>query len=39
MQGRGVDRHFYGLKMLLQDTEKAPDLLQHPTFAGSKRGT
>lgn len=37
IQGRGVDRHFYGLQMLLQDEEKTPDLFQHPAFAGSKR--
>ena len=35
--GRGVDRHFLGLTMLLEDGEEPPDLMQHPIYAESKR--
>jgi len=33
----GVDRHFFGLSMLVQDGEEAPDLYSHPLFIRSKR--
>lgn len=35
--GRGVDRHLFGLKKLLRDGEKVPDLYQDPayTYSGS----
>jgi carnitine O-acetyltransferase len=36
-KAEGVDRHFLGLSMLLQDTEKAPDLYSDPVFLRSKR--
>ena len=36
-QAQGVDRHFFGLSMLVQDGEDVPDLLQHPLFVRSKR--
>jgi len=35
--GRGVDRHFFGLSMSLQEGEKVPDLFSHPLFLESKR--
>jgi hypothetical protein len=33
--GRGVDRHLFGLKKLLKDGEELPALYQDPTFAQS----
>jgi carnitine O-acetyltransferase len=36
-QAKGVDRHFLGLSMLVQDGEKAPDLYSLPVFARAKR--
>ncbi|TKA57749.1 hypothetical protein B0A53_00898 [Rhodotorula sp. CCFEE 5036] len=33
--GRGVDRHLFGLKKLLQDGEELPKIYQDPTFAES----
>lgn len=33
--GRGVDRHLFGLKKLLQEGEQLPELYQDPTFAKS----
>ena len=36
-QAQGVDRHFYGLSMLVQDGEQAPDLYSDPVFVRSKR--
>lgn len=36
-QAQGVDRHFFGLSMLVQDGEPAPDLYSDPVFARSKR--
>ncbi|KWU47342.1 nucleolar GTP-binding protein 2 [Rhodotorula sp. JG-1b] len=33
--GRGVDRHLFGLKKLLQDGEELPKIYQDPTFAQS----
>ena len=36
-KGMGVDRHFFGLSMLVQDGEKTPDLYSDPVFARSKR--
>ncbi|GAA6022135.1 hypothetical protein JCM10207_000773 [Rhodosporidiobolus poonsookiae] len=33
--GRGVDRHLFGLKKLLRDGEKLPALYEDPTFAES----
>ena len=35
-EGHGIDRHFFGLGMLLEKGEKLPDLMQHPVFAESK---
>jgi carnitine O-acetyltransferase len=35
-QALGVDRHFFGLSMLLEDGEKAPALLSDPVFVRSK---
>ena len=37
LAGRGVDRHFFGLSLLLEDGEDIPDLMQHPIYAESKR--
>lgn len=34
---RGVDRHFLGLAMLLQDREQPPDLFLDPVYQRSKR--
>jgi len=36
-QAQGVDRHFFGLSMLVGEGEGAPDLYSHPVFARSKR--
>jgi len=36
-KGLGVDRHFLGLSMLVQDSETIPDLYSNPVFARSKR--
>jgi carnitine O-acetyltransferase len=36
-QAQGVDRHFFGLSMLVADGEKAPDLYAHPAFVRAKR--
>ena len=36
-KGLGVDRHFMGLSMLVQDSEVTPDLYSDPVFARSKR--
>jgi carnitine O-acetyltransferase len=36
-QAQGVDRHFFGLSMLVEDGEKAPTLYSHPLFIRSKR--
>jgi carnitine O-acetyltransferase len=35
--GLGVDRHFFGLSMLVAEGEAAPDLFSHPLFLRSKR--
>ena len=35
--GQGVDRHFFGLSLLVQEGEEIPDLLTHPLFLRSKR--
>jgi carnitine O-acetyltransferase len=34
---QGVDRHFFGLALLVNDGEEAPDLYSDPVFARSKR--
>lgn len=36
-KAQGVDRHFMGLSMLVQNGESAPDLYSDPVFARSKR--
>ena len=36
-QAQGVDRHFLGLSLLVQDGEKAPDLYADDVFVRSKR--
>lgn len=36
-QAQGVDRHFFGLSLLVQEGEKAPDLYSDPVFIRSKR--
>lgn len=36
-KAQGVDRHFFGLSMLVGDGEKAPDLYSDPVFIRSKR--
>jgi carnitine O-acetyltransferase len=36
VQGRGVDRHFFGLGKLLEEGEELPDLMVHPVFSESK---
>ena len=36
-QAQGVDRHFFGLSMLVGEGESAPDLYSHPVFVRSKR--
>lgn len=36
-KAHGVDRHFLGLSMLVEDGEDAPTLYSHPLFARSKR--
>ena len=36
LQGQGVDRHFFGLNMSIQDGEAKPDLFSHPLFESSK---
>ena len=36
-RGQGVDRHFFGLSLLVEEGEEAPDLLRHPLFLRSKR--
>eukprot|EP00520_Triparma_pacifica_P001263 CAMPEP_0118647398 /NCGR_PEP_ID=MMETSP0785-20121206/8583_1 /TAXON_ID=91992 /ORGANISM="Bolidomonas pacifica, Strain CCMP 1866" /LENGTH=537 /DNA_ID=CAMNT_0006539485 /DNA_START=242 /DNA_END=1853 /DNA_ORIENTATION=- len=35
-KGQGVDRHMFGLKMLLKPREKVPALFNNPLFAASK---
>jgi carnitine O-acetyltransferase len=35
--GLGVDRHFFGLSMLVEEGEAAPDLFSHPLYLRSKR--
>jgi len=35
-QGHGIDRHFFGLSMLVGDDELAPALFAHPLYARSK---
>lgn len=35
-KGSGVDRHFFGLSMMVKDGEKAPELLSNPLFIRSK---
>lgn len=35
-KGKGVDRHFLGMSMLVGDNEEAPDLYSHPLFIRSK---
>lgn len=35
-KGKGVDRHFLGMSMLVADNEEAPDLYSHPLFIRSK---
>ena len=34
--GHGIDRHFLGLTLVLEDGEVAPDLFSHPAFIRSK---
>jgi carnitine O-acetyltransferase len=34
---QGVDRHFFGLSMLISNDEKTPDLFNCPVYARSKR--
>lgn len=36
-QAAGVDRHFLGLSLLVNEGEKAPDLYNDPVFVRSKR--
>jgi carnitine O-acetyltransferase len=36
-QAKGVDRHFFGLSMLLEDDEMAPTLYKDPIFNSSKK--
>mmetsp|Transcript_18758 Transcript_18758/g.20218 ORF Transcript_18758/g.20218 Transcript_18758/m.20218 type:complete len:674 (-) Transcript_18758:1053-3074(-) len=36
-KGLGVDRHFLGLSLLVQDGERMPDLYSDPVFIRSKR--
>lgn len=36
-QGQGVDRHLFGLSMLVQPGEESPSLYSHPLYARSKR--
>ena len=36
-QAAGVDRHFFGLSMLIDDNEVSPALLSDPVFVRSKR--
>lgn len=36
VQGKGVDRHLMGLKLLVQPHEKMPDLFLDPAFSRSK---
>jgi len=35
-KGKGVDRHFLGLSMMVEDGEEAPALYAHPVFARAK---
>jgi len=35
-QGYGVDRHFFGLSMLVGDDEQPPALFEHPLYGRSK---
>ena len=35
-KAQGVDRHFFGLSMLVQDGESVPDLMTDPVFVRSK---
>ena len=37
LEGLGVDRHFFGLTMCVQDGEHPPDLLTHPLYEKAKR--
>lgn len=36
-QGRGIDRHFFGLSMLVESDEIAPALYEDPVFNYSKK--
>jgi carnitine O-acetyltransferase len=36
-RGQGVDRHFFGLSMVVQPGEKSPSLYSHPLYARSKQ--
>ena len=36
-QGKGVDRHFLGLSLLIEQGEETPSLFLHPLFQRSKR--
>ena len=36
-EGLGVDRHLFGLSMLVQEGDMTPDLFSHPLFHRSKR--
>ena len=36
-QAQGVDRHFFGLYLSVQDGKMAPDLFKDPVFVRSKR--
>lgn len=37
ISAQGVDRHFFGLSMAIQDGEPKPDLLLHPLYEKSKQ--
>jgi carnitine O-acetyltransferase len=37
VEGKGVDRHLFGLQMCVKENEPAPDLFAHPLFQRSKR--
>ena len=36
IKAEGVDRHFFGLSMLVQEGEEPPDLFSHPLYKKSK---
>lgn len=36
VKGNAVDRHFFGLSMMIQDGDDTPDLFSHPLFIRSK---